>query len=221
MVAASGPRDRKTFSMRKIGLFLGGLALWPGSGEAQTSRYVPYPAVEQPAEGISWPKGQALPTFAAPAAMLDSLVVQDLSKDEQLTFSALQGQVNRKQPRIMLLDARSGEGRDTWARTMKLGMAEPFTRETKWELLKKYAGEISGVVLYDPSKNPHLRNLAGTAAGIQRAIPVTPQVMADVKAAAANAAVAAASAVLSQSVKGSVADDLLAKGIAEVKAKLN
>ena len=47
------------------------------------------------------------------------------------------------------------------------------------------------------------------------------QAVADVKAAAANAAVAAASAVLSQSVKGSVADDLLAKGIAEVKAKLN
>ena len=47
------------------------------------------------------------------------------------------------------------------------------------------------------------------------------QAVADVKAAAANAAVAAASTVLSQSVKGSVADDLLAKGIAEVRAKLN
>ena len=47
------------------------------------------------------------------------------------------------------------------------------------------------------------------------------QAVADVRAAAANAAVMAASAILSQSVKGSVADDLLAKGIAEVKAKLN
>jgi F-type H+-transporting ATPase subunit b len=47
------------------------------------------------------------------------------------------------------------------------------------------------------------------------------QAIADVRAAAANAAVTAASAILSQSVKGSVADDLLAKGIAEVKAKLN
>ena len=45
--------------------------------------------------------------------------------------------------------------------------------------------------------------------------------LADVRAAAAEAAVAAASTILSQSVKGSVADDLLAKGIAEVKAKLN
>jgi F-type H+-transporting ATPase subunit b len=47
------------------------------------------------------------------------------------------------------------------------------------------------------------------------------QALADVRAAAAEAAVTAASSVLSQSVKGSVADNLLTKGIAEVKAKLN
>lgn len=47
------------------------------------------------------------------------------------------------------------------------------------------------------------------------------QALADVRAAAANAAVEAASTILSQSVKGSVADELLAKGIAEVRAKLN
>jgi F-type H+-transporting ATPase subunit b len=47
------------------------------------------------------------------------------------------------------------------------------------------------------------------------------QAIADVRSAAANAAVAAASTILSQSVKGDVADDLLAKGIAEVRAKLN
>jgi F-type H+-transporting ATPase subunit b len=47
------------------------------------------------------------------------------------------------------------------------------------------------------------------------------QALADVRAAAADAAVAAASTVLSQTVKGPVADGLLSKGIAEVKAKLN
>jgi F-type H+-transporting ATPase subunit b len=47
------------------------------------------------------------------------------------------------------------------------------------------------------------------------------QAMADVRAAAANAAVAAASTILSQSVKGKVADDLMAKGIQEVREKLN
>ncbi|KGT78329.1 ATP F0F1 synthase subunit B [Bradyrhizobium japonicum] len=47
------------------------------------------------------------------------------------------------------------------------------------------------------------------------------QALADVRAAAAEAAVQAASTILSQSVKGKVADDLLAKGINEVRQKLN
>ena len=47
------------------------------------------------------------------------------------------------------------------------------------------------------------------------------QALADVRAAAADAAVAAASTILSQSVKGPIADDLLAKSIAEVRKKLN
>ena len=47
------------------------------------------------------------------------------------------------------------------------------------------------------------------------------QALADVRAAAADAAVSAASTILSQTVKGNVADDLLGKGIGEVRAKLN
>lgn len=47
------------------------------------------------------------------------------------------------------------------------------------------------------------------------------QALADVRAAAAEAAVQAASTILSQSVRGPVADDLLAKGINEVRQKLN
>ena len=47
------------------------------------------------------------------------------------------------------------------------------------------------------------------------------QALADVRAAAADAAVTAATTILSQSVKGTLADDLLAKGIAEVRTKLN
>jgi F-type H+-transporting ATPase subunit b len=47
------------------------------------------------------------------------------------------------------------------------------------------------------------------------------QAVADVRAAAADAAVTAASAILSQSVKGDIANDLLSRGIAEVREKLN
>jgi F-type H+-transporting ATPase subunit b len=47
------------------------------------------------------------------------------------------------------------------------------------------------------------------------------QALADVRAAAADAAVTAASDILAQNAKGKVGDDLIARGIADVKAKLN
>ena len=47
------------------------------------------------------------------------------------------------------------------------------------------------------------------------------QALADVRAAAAEAAVAAAEVILKETVRGKLADDLLAKGIADLKGKLN
>jgi F-type H+-transporting ATPase subunit b len=47
------------------------------------------------------------------------------------------------------------------------------------------------------------------------------QAVADVRAAAAEAAVTAAEKILTDTVKGKVADDLIARGIGDVKAKLN
>lgn len=146
--------------------------------QAGTNLYAPFPPAATITEGISWPKGQALPIFATPASPMDSIVVQDLNPDELITVSAIQGMVNRKQPRIYLLDSRAGEGRDTWAKTptMNLSFRDPLPREKRYELIAKYANEFTGVVLYDPSLSPHYRNLAGTVAGQARALPMTPQV---------------------------------------------
>jgi F-type H+-transporting ATPase subunit b len=47
------------------------------------------------------------------------------------------------------------------------------------------------------------------------------QAVADVRAAAADAAVAAAESILRDTAKGKVADDLIVRGIADVKTKLN
>jgi F-type H+-transporting ATPase subunit b len=47
------------------------------------------------------------------------------------------------------------------------------------------------------------------------------QALADVRSAAAEVAVAAAETILARTVKDKVADDLLTKGIADIKAKLN
>lgn len=166
----------------KVGMLLLACgACWSGRAVEPAPKRIldsPYPQVTNIAEGIAWPKGQALPIFATPATTLDCIEVQALTGDERITFSALQGQVNRKQPRIYLLDARSDEGRDTWANTATIGFSSRklYTRETKFDLVKKYAGEVEGLVLYDPSLSPHYRNLAGTVAGLRRALPVTAEV---------------------------------------------
>ncbi len=141
--------------------------------------YTPPPPVIIPTKGIHWPAGQAIPTFARPATTLDTIDVQTLTRDEQLTFSALQGLINRSQPRIYLIDSRTDEGRDTWANTPTVNLTSQnlFNHETKYQLLAKYLGETEGVILYDATLSPHYRNLAGTIAGLKNALPVTSAVM--------------------------------------------
>lgn len=137
-----------------------------------------FPPIEEVRQGMVWPRGQALPTFAPPSPVLDSLEVQSLTGDEQLTFSALQGQVNRTRPRIYLLDARSDAGRDTWANTPSVGLGETnlFDRDSKYDLVAKYSPEIKGLVLYTTKLSPHYRNLAATVAALRQALPVTAEV---------------------------------------------
>jgi hypothetical protein len=147
--------------------------------ETSPTHFKNYPAPTPPQHGISWPQGQALPHFAAPA-LLDTINVRTLTHDEQITVSALQGLVNQKQPRIFLLDSRTDEGGLAWAQTstVHLKLGTNYTRETKYELLAKYAPEIEGAVLYNPSISPHYRNLAGTIAGLRRALPMTAEIAA-------------------------------------------
>ena len=161
-----------------------------GAAEAVKNLHAPYTRVVNIAEGLSWPKGQAVPTFATAADKLDTIAVQDLSKDEQLTFSALQGRVNRKQPRILLVDHRSQEGAYTWADTCGFSQREVYPRERRYELAVKYAGEIDGVVLYDSSLSPHYRNLAGTVASQMNAIPANRAIFEELNRKGANLKVA-------------------------------
>ena len=58
-------------------------------------------------EGVSWPEGQALPTFAA-ARHLDVADIEDIPGDEQLLFATLQGIVNRDAPRLYVRFVEAG-----------------------------------------------------------------------------------------------------------------
>src|SRR5688572_14080250 len=163
----------KQISKKAWVMGIGALPLTGVCAAAETAKnlYAPYSRVVNIEEGLSWPKGQAVPTFATASEKLDTISVQDLSKDEQLTFSALQGRVNRKQPRILLVDNRSQEGSFTWADTCGFSRREVYPRDRRYELAAKYAKEIDGVVLYDSTLSPHYRNLAGTVASQKNAIP--------------------------------------------------
>lgn len=143
------------------------------------NRYQPYPAVHNIATGLAWPAGQALPTFATPVSILDAIEVQALSVDERHTFVVLQGLINRVKPRLLLLDARADEGRDTWIQTATVGIESTrlYSHDNRYDLLAKYAAEPKGLVLYDPNRSHHHRNLAGTVAGLKQLLPVTAQVL--------------------------------------------
>lgn len=132
--------------------------------------YNPYAYVGDFAEGMQWPEGRVLPKFATPAEELDALVITDLTLAERTMFSVLQGIVNARKPRIFLYGNRE-EGLNKWKDLLELKTYD-YSVLRKYEVLAKYANEISGVVLYDQSKSVHYINLACTICNIKKAIPV-------------------------------------------------
>lgn len=138
--------------------------------------WIPYTTVTK---GMSWPEGQALPQFASIADTLDCLdmIKTSMSPSEKAMFASLQGLVNKTKPRVLLFDVEK-EGKYKWPNNLHLNTKD---YPDKWSLLKKYMGEISGVILYDLGKSIHYLNLATTVGGIKNAIPVTPEDLANLK----------------------------------------
>ena len=120
-------------------------------------------------DGLYWPEGQAIPSFSEIEGALDAYTIHSLSDDAKVTLSTLQGLVNRKKTRIYLNGTNAlQEGLHTWPE--RLGI-----RRKEWTdfygLIQKYADELDGVVLYS-NRSLHVRNLAGTVAGIKNLLPV-------------------------------------------------
>jgi len=168
--------SRRVFGVWFWTLILAGLSAL--SAIAGTNLYSPYPQVSNITTGLSWPSGQALPTFATPTSPLDTILVQDLSPDEEITFSALQGLINKTKPRVYLLDSGADEGTYTWANTSLVNFTSRilYSNANRYNLIAKYTNQLAGVVLYDPAVSIHYRNLASTVAGLSNAIPVTPAI---------------------------------------------
>lgn len=123
--------------------------------------------------GLTWPDGQAFPTFAPPAATLDVVDETGLARDSGVCdmctlVVTLQGLVNRTQPRIWVTDRSSQQA--LWLAQIGAGtndVADPMT------LVTKYRSEIAGIVIYDDRILDTL-NLATTIAGVKGGIVASP-----------------------------------------------
>ena len=136
------------------------------------NKYIPSSKLMKQNIKMEWPYAQIIPNFAMPADTLDALDIQEgVSNDERLMFVVLQGLVNKTQPRLFLFEP-AGEGKYKWPERLGLCIKE-FPIEKRFELIRKYADELEGVVLYDSSNNIHYANLASTVAGIDNLLPVT------------------------------------------------
>src|SRR6266700_4977838 len=128
--------------------------------------------------GIYWPQNQVLPTFAQPHS-LDVVDLRQVSNDEALTFSTLEGIINRQEPRIYLLQTGPDEGSFTWLNDMKI----PYVVHTDpWEVVTKYIHEVKGVIIYDPNLLDS-SNVAVTLAGLKDGLVVSPDLATKLEAA--------------------------------------
>jgi hypothetical protein len=141
-----------------------------------------YAAPHNVANGnISWPPNQVLPTFAQPRA-LDVVDLRQASTDEALTFSTLEGIVNRQEPRVYLLQTGADEDSLTWLKDMKI----PYVMHADpWEVVTKYLREVKGIIIYDPNLLDS-SNVAVTLAGLHDGLVVNPDLATKLEAAPYN-----------------------------------
>ncbi|MFB9279786.1 GxGYxYP domain-containing protein [Cohnella cellulosilytica] len=142
------------------------LALSIGTAAASTGN------ASSQAGKIVWPKDQALPNFNQ-AKHLDVADIYDAPGDVKLMMSTLQGIVNRKEPRIYLLENQE-EGRLTWLDDL----AVPYRlHDDFWDVFGAYRKEIKGIIVYDPAV-PDSINVATTLAGLRDAVVASPELAA-------------------------------------------
>lgn len=117
------------------------------------------------------------------------LVVFDLSNrysgppghDMDFTITCLQGIVNRTRPRLYLINKTNPPYYDeVWLRWLQeKGYTGPEERvNSLLELIRRFREETTGVIVYDPAL-PGSLHAARMLAGLKRALPVSPQMLAE------------------------------------------
>jgi hypothetical protein len=103
--------------------------------------------------------------------------VSSLSPPDQITFTALEGIVNRARPQVYLEGLKNGQDfeNDT-AAPLWLRDAVPMVprRTTPDALLRQFHSAVKGLVIWNPAMAVDTQNVATTLAGIDDLLPVSP-----------------------------------------------
>lgn len=100
--------------------------------------------VEREVGQLTWPEGQALPSFAYPAETVEAIDISKETANEKRLLVSLQGIVNRTQPRIALCDGNANSGDATWLTDE--GVNYEYVEDYN-DLILKYKDEIKGLVI--------------------------------------------------------------------------
>ena len=126
-------------------------------------------------------KAQSLPSSYAPSPPSGPMLVVDvgaLSLDEQLTFAALQGIVNRTTPTLYLVGLKSAQDFDvdpTAESWLDDTVDVPFERVSPAVALDRPVAHTNGMVVWDPAVRYESQNVATTIAGRDDLLPVSPE----------------------------------------------
>ncbi len=133
------------------------------TGVAAGSQVVPTFAQEIARGGANG----SLPTLPN-ARFLEAADLSALNGDEQTLLVTLQGQINRKQPRLYLYWG-TDQTNATWLKTISV---RHRLSTDPWEFLERYRSEVRGAIVYDP-KVPDSANVATAIASQRGAVIAT------------------------------------------------
>lgn len=126
---------------------------------------------------VDWPDDRLLPRIPAPDKRVYALDMNaaSLNDQERVMFSVLQGLVNRSRARILLY--QGDESRNTWPAAHNLRRnVSTISARTPYVLVNNFKDELKGLVLYSTEHSEHYGNLAATVGGLERLLPVTPEI---------------------------------------------
>ncbi len=122
----------------------------------------------------------AEPAGANPTPSAGPLLVVDvgaLRTEEQLTFAALQGIVNRNTPTLYLVGLRSAQDFDMDP-SAEIWLTDavnlPIERISPQEALQRLLPRTTGLVVWDPAVPYESQDVATTIAGLEDLVPVDP-----------------------------------------------